>query len=160
MKRRSLHPSIIFTDIRKGVVSRENTRMMRTDSLERWHEHSTASMPCSSSDPRQQSSNSSDTCTSTTGDWNQPSSGLNLRIIRPTERSSPARRTASRRATEWLQVNSTLFGSACSTSLRRGDTLQPMATPKIRPIAAVTPIARAPPMVTRSAARPSGAPPR
>ena len=44
--------------------------------------------------------------------------------------------------------------------LIRGIALQPMATPKIRPIAAVTTIAKAPPMVTRNAARPSGAPPR
>ena len=38
--------------------------------------------------------------------------------------------------------------------------LQFKATPKIRPIAAVTVIASAPPAVTRNAARPSGAPPR
>ena len=37
---------------------------------------------------------------------------------------------------------------------------QPAATPKALPMAAVTPIARAPPTVTRSAARPMDAPPR
>jgi hypothetical protein len=44
--------------------------------------------------------------------------------------------------------------------LHTARSLQPMATPKIRPIAAVTAMARTPPMVTRSAARPSEAPPR
>ena len=39
-------------------------------------------------------------------------------------------------------------------------TAHPTATPRIRPITAVTAIARAPPSVTRTAARPIGAPPR
>ena len=38
--------------------------------------------------------------------------------------------------------------------------VQPTETPRSRPMAAVTAIARAPPTVTRTAARPSGAPPR
>ena len=71
-------------------------------------------------------------------------------VIRPAKRARSGRKPG---------------GQLCSSKKVRASplpcvALQPETTPKIRPMAAVTAIARAPPMVTRNAARPSGAPPR
>ncbi len=52
------------------------------------------------------------------------------------------------------------WGTAWHSFLAGCRVPQPKATPKIRPMMAVTAIARLPPTVTRNAARPSGAPPR
>src|ERR1700732_935969 len=81
--------------------ARKHPDEARIDSSVRSREHSTASMPSSSSGRRQRSSNSSSTCTRTSLGSNQRSSASRVRIIRQTERSSPARRATSKRATEW-----------------------------------------------------------
>lgn len=51
-------------------------------------------------------------------------------------------------------------GQTTGRGSHRGEHHQLIETPRSRPIAAVAAIAKPPPIVTRNAARPSGAPPR
>ncbi len=90
-KRRSCPRSTLSTGILRGGERSKSTPMTPRGSSTRSRDHSTVSMPFSSSGRRQRRSNFSGTCRTTTGRSKQRSLVVKPWIIRPTEKSSPTR---------------------------------------------------------------------
>src|ERR1039458_3764117 len=89
--------------------------------------------------------------------YHEPTRSLKHRIVRSLRENHSAGIPPTQ-LSPW--IGTTILWALLKRRLHRDGHLQLTETPRSRPMTAVTAIAKAPPIVTRNAARPTGAPPR